>query len=88
MSIPSLEQLRTLARWSPLLGYARRYTAERDADARSAIVADALEWAAGQTESRLDDELAGRLAAVLKTAEGAALVRWIVDRVAAMEKSP
>ena len=88
MPLPTIEQIRLLAEWSPLLGYARRYSAEPDANARSVIVADALEWAASRTESRLDDDLARHVAAVLKTPEGAALVQRIVQLVASMEKTP
>lgn len=87
MPLPSLEQLRLLAEWSPLLGYARRHAAETDPNARTIIVADALEWAASRTESRLDDDLARHVAAVLKTPEGTTLLKWIVDRVASMEKA-
>jgi hypothetical protein len=88
MARGTIEQLRLLAQWSPLLGYLRRYADEPDANARSVIVADGLEWAASRTESRLDDDLARHVAAVLKTPQGAALVQRIVQLFASLETTP
>jgi hypothetical protein len=85
MPLPTIEQVRTLAQWSPLLGFARRWSAEPDAGRQGNIVADALEWAASQTAGRIDDQLAKHIAAVLRTPEGAALVRLLIDLAAQME---
>jgi hypothetical protein len=47
-------------------------------------VADAVEWLASQTKATVDDELVKRLADVLKTPQGEALVRWIVVQAEAL----
>jgi len=85
MPIKPIEDIRMLVEWAPLLGYARQYSAATDAGKQNAVIGDALEWLASRTKCRLDDELAGHVAAVLKTSEGAALVRWFVSVAAEME---
>lgn len=88
MPLPTVQELRTLAQWAPLLGFARRWSAEADPGRQADIVADALEWAAGQTAGRFDDDLARHIAGVLRTPEGAGLVRWILDAVSTLEGNP
>jgi hypothetical protein len=85
MPLPTIQQIRTLAQWSPLLGFARRWSAEPNANRKGEILADALEWAASQTAGRIDDQLAQHIAAVLRTHEGAALVRLLLELAAQME---
>jgi hypothetical protein len=85
MPLPTIQQVRTLAQWSPLLGFARRWSAEPNANRQGEILADALEWAASQTAGRIDDQLAQHIAAVLRTHEGAALVRLLLELAAQME---
>jgi hypothetical protein len=77
------QSLMLLQRWAPLIGYGQRFMGEGDPYKRSLIVADAVEWLASQTQARVDDELVSRLAAVLKTPEGEALVRWVMTQVEA-----
>ena len=50
------EQLRLFQEWSPLIGFAQRFTLEKDSYARSVVVSEALKWVASKTRSRLDDE--------------------------------
>lgn len=76
--LPSWDQVRLLLSLSPLVGFGQRFVAEADAYKRTLIVSDALEWAAVQTRLSLDDAVAKRLAAALKTPEGEALVRELV----------
>jgi hypothetical protein len=45
------------------------------------IVADACEWLASKTDTSLDDEFVRHVAAVLRSDEGAALVRWLAERI-------
>ena len=75
------QSLMLLQRWAPLIGYGQRFVNEADPYKRSLVVADAVEWLASQTQARADDELVGKLADVLKTKEGEALVRWILLQV-------
>jgi hypothetical protein len=83
-----IEQIRTLREWSPLLGYARRYAAAADAAAQAQVIADGLEWAASRTAGRLDDRLAARIGAVLRTPQGADLVREILAVLDSLPKEP
>lgn len=78
------QSLMLLQRWAPLIGYGQRFMNEADPYKRSLVVADAVEWLASQTQARADDELVGKLADVLKTKEGEALVRWILLQVEAV----
>lgn len=78
------QSLMLLQRWAPLIGYGQRFVNEADPYRRSLVVADAVEWLASQTQARADDELVGKLADVLKTKEGEALVRWILLQVEAV----
>lgn len=75
------EQIRLLNAWAPLLGYGQRYLAEQDIHRRSLVIGDAAEWLAGKTTSKLDDEFVDRVVAILKTAEGEAMVRFLVGQV-------
>lgn len=83
-----LEQMQMLRDWAPAIGYARRYAAAADAGEQSNVVADALEWAASRTAGRLDDRLAGHIAAILRTPQGVALVRELVDIADSLPKEP
>lgn len=80
------DNVRLLMEWAPLLGYARRLSAAVDDGGRADTIADALEWLASKTGSRLDDELTAHVAAVLKTPQGAALAGFIADKAADMEQ--
>jgi hypothetical protein len=74
-----VEQIRLVNQWMPVLGFGQRWLAEQDAARRSLIVADLAEWLASKTETRLDDQLVDHVAAILKTPEGEALVRFVVS---------
>ena len=78
------QSLMLLQKWSPLLKFGQAYIAETDPYKRAIIVADLAEWSASQTNATVDDELVKRLADVLKTPEGEALVRWIVVQAEAL----
>jgi hypothetical protein len=78
------QSLMLLQKWSPLLAFGQAFIAETDPYKKSVIVADAVDWLASQTAAKTDDELIKRLSAVLKGAEGEALVRWVVAQVEAL----
>ena len=72
------QALRLLQTWHPLVTYGQRFVAATDPYAKSLIVAEALEWLAAKTDSGLDDELVKHVADVAKTAQGEALVRFLL----------
>lgn len=83
-----LEQIRVLRDWAPAIGYARRYAAAVNEADRAVVIADALEWAASRTAGRLDDRLASRVAAVLRSPQGVALVSEILSVVDSIPQEP
>ena len=66
--------------WAPLLGYAQQYINAIDPYAKAVVVSDCCEWLASKTDSSLDNQLVQHLAAILKTAEGERLVRFVVAK--------
>jgi hypothetical protein len=75
------EKIRLLQEWSPAATYIQSFLATDDPHRRSVIVADACEWLASKTDTSLDDEFVRHVAAVLRSDEGAALVRWLAERI-------
>lgn len=75
------DKLRIIQEWAPLLTYIRAFSVEMDPHRQSLIVADACEWLASKTDTRLDDEFVSHLAAVLRSPQGEAFLRWVVKKV-------
>lgn len=75
------QQIQLLSAWSPLIGYGQRFVNETDPYRKSLVVAEACEWLAAKTDAGVDDELVKHLAAMVKTEQGEAFVRWIVAKV-------
>ncbi len=73
------QQIALLQAWSPLLVYGQRFLAEGDPYKRSLIVSEGGEWLATKTKSQIDDRIVSRLADVLRTPQGEALVRELVS---------
>lgn len=72
------QQIALLQAWSPLLAYGQRFMAETDPYKRSIVVGEACEWLAAKTKSQTDDRIVSRLADVLRTPQGEALVRELL----------
>ena len=78
------EKLALLNSFAPLLTFGQRYLSAFDPYAKAVVVGEACEWLASKTDSGLDDELVKHVAALLKTKEGEALVRWAVAKIEGM----
>jgi hypothetical protein len=79
--MPLLERLKLIAEWAPLIG---RLQAVMDADTpydQATAVVKTLQWAAGKSQTSLDDDALFHLEAVLKTPEGQAFFNWVVGKV-------
>lgn len=76
--MPILEQLKLLAQWGPLLARLQPVITAPTPKDKAIAVLDALEFAAGKTQTTIDDQVIGHLEAILKTPEGAALFNWLV----------
>lgn len=70
------QAIRLLQAWHPLVAYAQRFVQAIDPYAKGLVVAEAVEWVASKTDSTVDDQLVRHLAAVARTKEGEALVRF------------
>lgn len=75
------EKIRLLQEWSPAATYLQAFLATDDPHRRTIIVSDACEWLASKTDTTLDDECVRHIAAVLRSNEGTALVKWLAERV-------
>lgn len=80
-ALPMFEKLRLLQEWAPLLLYGQRILSTEDDYAKAVIVGDAIEWLAGKSTTKFDDELAKRVVAIVRTKEGEELIRWLVSQV-------
>ena len=70
------QALRLLQTWHPLISYGQRLVQAVDPYQKGLIVGEAAEWLASKTDSTVDDQLVRHLAAVAKTKEGEALIRF------------
>ena len=69
--MPILDQLKLLAQWGPLLGRLQTIAMAPTPKDRALAVLDALEFAAGQTKTTIDDDVVAHFEAILKTEAGA-----------------
>lgn len=79
--MPILDKLRLLAEWAPLLGRLQAVAEATDAKDRALRIVGLLRWAAGQSDTKLDDEALAHIEAVLRTKEGEALFLWVAGLV-------
>ena len=77
------QQLALLQAWSPLIGYGQRLVNESDPYRKGLIGAEAAEWAASRTDSKLDDQAAKLIGDLVRTKEFEQLVRWALLAVEA-----
>lgn len=78
------QAIRLLQAWQPLIGYGQRFMAEADPYKKGIIVAEAIEWLASKTDSKVDDELVALMAELVRTPQGEAIVRWAIAKVEAI----
>lgn len=75
------EKIRILQDWYPLVTYIQALLATNDSHQKAVVVADACEWMASKSETTVDDELVKHLSAVLRSPEGEAFLRWVLEKV-------
>lgn len=85
-SLSIWQKIALVQAYAPLIGYGQRFAQESDPFKRGLIVADACEWVASKTNSQADDQLVRHMAAVLRTPEGEALVRWCLLQLEALKR--
>ena len=80
-SLSVWEKIRLIQEWSPILTYGQAFLSEHDTHKRTLIVSDLCEWLASKSGTSTDDELVDHVAAILKSPQGEAFVRWIVEKI-------
>lgn len=75
------EKVRLISEYAPLLTYLQQLAEADDVPEKAVIAADAAEWIASKTEMEWDDEVVSLVADILRSNEGEALIRWIVEKV-------
>lgn len=81
--LPIFEKLKLLAEWAPLIGRLQSVLDAATPLDRATAIVKSLQWAAGKSNTTLDDEALFHLEAVLKTPEGQAFFNWVVSKVSA-----
>ncbi len=84
--LPIFDQLRLLAQWGPLLGHLQAIASATTAKAKARAVLSALLFAAGKTDTKIDDEIIGHFEDILETPEGAEMFDWIASLVKGSRK--
>jgi len=79
--MPMLDKLKLLAEWAPLIGRLQSVMDAQTSYDQAAAIVKTLQWAAGKSQTELDDEALFHLEAVLKTNEGKAFFNWVVGKV-------
>ena len=78
---PLLEKLKLLAEWAPLLGRLQSVMDASSPYEQATAIVKCLQWAAGKSQTELDDEALFHLEAILKTPEGQAAFRWAASKL-------
>lgn len=81
--LPIFEKLKLLAEWAPLIGRLQSVLDAATPLDRATAIVKSLQWAAGKSNTTIDDEALFHLEAVLKTPEGQAFFNWVVAKVSA-----
>jgi hypothetical protein len=79
--LPIFEKLKLLAEWAPLIGRLQSVMDAKTPYDQATSVVKTLQWAAGKSQTSLDDEALFHLEAVLKTPEGQAFFNWVIAQV-------
>lgn len=76
-----LDKLKLLAEWAPLLNRLQMVALASTPHDQALAVVGALQWAAGKSQTTVDDEAAAHIEAVLRTPEGKAFFNWIMGKL-------
>lgn len=82
-NLPILEKLKLLAEWAPLIGRLQAVATAKTPHEQSLAVVAAVQWAAGKSNTEIDDEALYHLEAVLRSPEGKAFFDWAAAKVLA-----
>ena len=80
-SFALIEKLKLLAEWSPLLSRLQLVAVAKTPHEQALAVVSTLQWAAGKSQTDLDDQALRHVEALLKTKEGQAFFEWMMGQV-------
>jgi hypothetical protein len=75
------DKIRLVQEWYPVVTFVQAVLATPDHHAKAVVVADACEWVASKTQTKVDDELVGHLTAILRSPQGESLLRWVMAKI-------
>ncbi len=75
-SFPLIEKLKLLAEWSPLLSRLQLIAVANTPHEQALAVVSTLQWAAGKSETDMDDQALRHIEAILKTKEAQEALDW------------
>lgn len=75
-----VDQIRLLQEYWPLVTLGQQIVAEKDPYRRAIVIADAAEWLASKSGTKLDDEAIALLIEIVKTPQGEQFVRWLLRK--------
>lgn len=80
-AFPLFEKLKLLAEWSPLLSRLQLVAVAKTPHDQALAVVSTLQWAAGKSETSIDDEALRHVEALLKTKEGREFFEWVLTQI-------
>jgi len=80
-----IDQVRLVQEYWPLVTLGRQALAESDPYKRAMLLADAVEWMASKSQTRLDDEAVRLITELFRTPQGEQLIRWALHKVEAIQ---
>lgn len=79
-----IDSVQLVREYWPLITLGRQVLAEGDAYKRALLVADAAEWLAARSRTKIDDEGVRLLNDVFRTPQGEQLIRWAIRKAEAL----
>jgi hypothetical protein len=76
-----LAKIKLLTEWAPLIARVQVILESKTPHERAVAIVDALQWAAGKSNTELDDEALLHIESVLKSDEGKAAFDWVLSKV-------
>ena len=80
-SFPLIEKLKLLAEWAPLLSRLQLVAVAKTPHEQALAVVSTLQWAAGKSETDIDDQALRHIEALLKTKEAQEFLDWTLSQV-------
>jgi hypothetical protein len=80
-SFPLIEKLKLLAEWAPLLSRLQLVAVAKTPHEQALAVVSTLQWAAGKSETDIDDQALRHIEALLKTKEAQEFIDWALSQV-------